>query len=73
VGALLALAFDHTVAHQAIDPRAGLAITGARISREIAVQDSHSLDSIFCTISASVLRALTRCGSLQARSVTCGS
>jgi hypothetical protein len=43
--------------------------SGARISRETAVQDSHALDGICFTISASVLRALMRRGSLQARSV----
>jgi hypothetical protein len=35
----------------------------------LELEDSHALDGIFCTISASVLRALMRCGSLQARSV----
>src|ERR1700676_2565039 len=41
----------------------------AEISRETAVQDNQVLDGIFSMISASVLRALMRCGSLQARSL----
>jgi hypothetical protein len=39
------------------------------MSRETAVQDSHALGGIFAKIAASILRALMRCGSLQARSV----
>ena len=33
------------------------------------MQDSHALGGIFAKIAASILRALMRCGSLQARSV----
>jgi hypothetical protein len=43
--------------------------SAASISRETAVQDSHALGGIFAKIAASILRALMRRGSLQARSV----
>jgi hypothetical protein len=69
VDALFALAFDPAVVHEAIEPCAGLTIVGVLISRETAVQDSHTPEGIMSMMWASVLRAFMRCGSLQARSV----
>jgi hypothetical protein len=69
VAALLALAFDFSVANQTIEPRAGLPIIGGADQPRAAVQDSHALDGILSKILASILRAIIRCGSLQARSV----